>query len=219
MEVLIKIVVALIGAGGTVLAAYIQRSRRESTYADAPVVGTPSAPVSPDTNELEVLFVFPGSRELADVNKGWKQITYGSIEMALDGRPLGTGDGCRGFQVEASGHVGLHDLVFQWDVTTETDTSEAARRLNEASAAIGGRTDYEGGYRSKTETEHRVLELVFAARGRCVVRLGFSGGKFYIKSVEPRRAVFTPVSIGTIVGLGLAGLAIAAISIGLIFIR
>jgi len=110
----------------------------------------------------------------------------------LDGVEIGSGPGDRGFQIEFTTTLGLHDLVFMWE--RDRDGFEYEGKWIEA------RT-----YQRRSETE-----VVFSQSGHCTLRMGY-WSSFRIRRVEPRGIGYVPVSKKKMIGLFAVGAALLAI--------
>lgn len=203
MGILVGLVVGLVGAGLVAVAVVLGKGRGESSAATG------------EGDQLTLAFQYSGSKELTNRKVSSKNHSYGPIQVSLDGRELGVEHGGRGFQLEATTSLGMHDLIFCWEEMKEYDHEKMYAAHEALNRASGGKF---GGYEPSppTTSDHRQeLELNCLKAGRCVVRLGFSSGAFFVKSIDPKRAAVVPAKKGTILTLVLIGIGCVVVGIGI----
>ncbi len=191
MEMVITVCVGVLGAVATIVAAYIQKGKQEAQSVSS--VEKQKAAMIQQAQGVQVTLIFPGSRLFSEC----AYFHYSYVEVHLDGKRMGSGDGQRGFNITFTTTVGLHDLVLRWE------------RVHRNSAP-------------EFRTE---MEIVLNEPGACVIRLGFSAdhigyalgrssgnGFFRVRKFEPRRAGYVALSGRGVLSLLLGGIGLIAVS-------
>ena len=206
MEKLIPIVVALIGAAATIIAAKIKagRNREQERAAEAKfAIQHPSTMAAPSgqagvakEQQVAVSLIFPGNSAFEDDDGRYSSTSVSYISVHVDGDRVGSGNGAKGFKIDFFTTVGMHDLVFRW----EEDYARHSTGWSSSDA-----------YRSE-------MEVVFRGQSACILRLGYDSqrGGFFIRRFEPRSAGYVPWSVKVTRYVLLSG--IAAIVIGVLIL-
>jgi hypothetical protein len=125
-----------------------------------------------------------------------------SVSVWLDGEEVGSGDGSTGFKLSVSTTVGMHSLVFMWNVESE-------------------RTTYSGEQRSDTSHRRSEIEFVCTQPGPCTLWLNYSGD-FGVRRIEPRGAGYVPFSsaaVGKLLAFGIGLIVLSGLVLWFLFSR
>ena len=124
MEMVVAIVVGILGATATIVAAYIQGGKKQAQHIaeEAKVASsvrkTDAEPVIPardagSDKRVQCTLIFPGSGAFS--LNGMNIHREGYVLVLIDGEKIGRGLCRSGFKMSFESTVGLHDLVLMWD--------------------------------------------------------------------------------------------------------
>lgn len=193
MEIFVTICIGILGAGATILAAYIQRGRSEAQLQAEEARSTKLAPAPVNlpsgrsagrepAQDVHATLYFPGDNSLYKMvgvpetymkvhgERVEKLVKMGDVEVLLDGDLIGRGDISKGFKLQATTTVGMHELVVLTDIEVDFIVARTGKRVH-----------------TLPVKQHMSTEIVFSKPGSCIVRL-HGRPRF-----EPRDAGYAPI--------------------------